>query len=284
MPSGCNWEPHTSPVVVGGIGGSGTRVVAQLLIDLGFNMGSDLNASLDDLGFTALFKRLDLWPLSAHTAELTEALCIYMTSRGARAPQGITLADHCRRTERLIDALAKDNQWRECGAVTDRLPTLCQIADLQPYWGWKEPNTSIVLPFLLQAIPEMKYIHVVRDGRDMALSSNKNQLQLWGEVLLGRRIDVQSPEDALDYWCVVHERIFGLLAAYPQQVLLIKLESLLDDAPRSLGSVVEFLGLKALGDSSELLGRFTKPRSLGRFRDVSMAVTRQQIQTLERLG
>ena len=130
----------------------------------------------------------------------------------------------------------------------------------------------------------MKYIHVVRDGRDMALSSNKNQLQLWGEVLLGRRIDVQSPEDALDYWCAVHERIFGLLAAYPQQVLLIKLESLLGDAPRSLGSVVEFLGLKALSDSSELLSRFTKPGSLGRFRDVSMAVTRQQIQTLERLG
>ena len=52
-----------APVVVGGVGGSGTRVVAQLLIELGFDMGSDLNESLDDLGFTALFKRRNLWPL-----------------------------------------------------------------------------------------------------------------------------------------------------------------------------------------------------------------------------
>ena len=53
----CPVVSDAAPVVVGGIGGSGTRVFAQLLRDLGFDMGSDLNESLDDLGFTALFKR-----------------------------------------------------------------------------------------------------------------------------------------------------------------------------------------------------------------------------------
>ena len=58
-----------APVVIGGIGGSGTRVVG-LLQQLGFDIGSDLNDSLDDLSFTALFKRPALWPLCEHIDQL----------------------------------------------------------------------------------------------------------------------------------------------------------------------------------------------------------------------
>ena len=47
---------------------------AQLLQSLDFDMGSDLNESLDDLGFTALFKRPSLWPLEDHVLQLNEAL------------------------------------------------------------------------------------------------------------------------------------------------------------------------------------------------------------------
>ena len=47
----------TNPIAVGGVGGSGTRVVANFLEMLGFDMGSDINESLDNLTFTLLFKR-----------------------------------------------------------------------------------------------------------------------------------------------------------------------------------------------------------------------------------
>lgn len=45
------------PVVVGGVGGSGTRVIAQILMKMGFFMGSDLNDANDNLWFALLFKR-----------------------------------------------------------------------------------------------------------------------------------------------------------------------------------------------------------------------------------
>lgn len=45
------------PVVIGGVGGSGTRVVAELLENLGFYIGSDLNTASDNLTYTLLFKR-----------------------------------------------------------------------------------------------------------------------------------------------------------------------------------------------------------------------------------
>ena len=48
---------HTHPVVIGGVGGSGTRLIAQCLNELGFFLGPDLNEANDNLWFTLLFKR-----------------------------------------------------------------------------------------------------------------------------------------------------------------------------------------------------------------------------------
>ena len=78
----CPSLSDAAPVVVGGVGGSGTRVIAQLLQSLDFDMGSDLNESLDDLSFTALFKRPSLWPIDQHLPQLEEALDVYLASRG----------------------------------------------------------------------------------------------------------------------------------------------------------------------------------------------------------
>ena len=49
-----------SPVAIGGVGGSGTRLIAQLLMELGVYMGSDRNDANDNLWFTLLFKRIEI--------------------------------------------------------------------------------------------------------------------------------------------------------------------------------------------------------------------------------
>ena len=51
----------SSPYIcVGGIGGSGTRVIAMILSSIGINMGNDLNEAFDNLTFTLLFKRQNI--------------------------------------------------------------------------------------------------------------------------------------------------------------------------------------------------------------------------------
>jgi hypothetical protein len=37
-------------------------------------------------------------------------------------------------------------------------------------WGWKEPNTHVVLDRLWAELPRLKYVHVRRHGLDMAFS------------------------------------------------------------------------------------------------------------------
>ena len=103
----------TAPVVIGGIGGSGTRVVAGLLQQLGFDIGSDLNDSLDDLSFTALFKRPALWPLCEHLDQLTVALATYLTARGHPTPPEVTSADQSGRAQLLLNDIDSEIAWQE---------------------------------------------------------------------------------------------------------------------------------------------------------------------------
>ena len=49
--------PLSGPLVIGALGGSGTRVVAQVFMDAGYHMGHDLNSANDNLTFTLLCKR-----------------------------------------------------------------------------------------------------------------------------------------------------------------------------------------------------------------------------------
>lgn len=37
-------------------------------------------------------------------------------------------------------------------------------------WGWKYPETLFVMPVVKQLFPKTKFIHVIRDGRDVCLS------------------------------------------------------------------------------------------------------------------
>ena len=69
---------QTPPVAIGGIGGSGTRVVVEILQDLGYYVGDDLNPALDNLLFTLLFKRRSLWPPESHRPEIDGLLAMFL--------------------------------------------------------------------------------------------------------------------------------------------------------------------------------------------------------------
>ena len=275
-----------SPIAIGGVGGSGTRVVAHLMEEIGFDMGRDLNHSLDDLCFTALFKRKTLWPIEENIAELTEALQIYLTARGQPTPQKTSLASHQKRAHVILQTLSNEGSWQDGGSVMDRQDALTTMARGSVLWGWKEPNTHILLPFLFQALPNMKYMHVIRNGLDMAYSANQNQLDLWGEELLGRRTSNRNPSDALDYWCRVNERLLSFLPDAGERILIIRFESLLQSPENVLEKMSEFLGLEF---TAKTLARWKRalstPTSLGRHtQQAPLSVDEEQTKLLAQFG
>jgi hypothetical protein len=229
--------PTDAPIAIGGVGGSGTRVVAEILREAGFHMGADRNSACDNLWFTLLFKRMEALDLSEqHFGELVDILRWAMTGAPS-APHGMI-----ERLEKLgaIDRPQHKSEW-----LLERAASLAAAKGMPDNccrWGWKEPNTHVFISRLWQHLPELKYVHVVRHGLDMAYSKNQNQLHLWGSYFLGSPGE-DSLKRRLSYWCVVHKRIQSLAAANPERVLWLDYDKLCIDPIPELNRLAEFVGI-----------------------------------------
>lgn len=252
------WRQYNNPVVIGGIGGSGTRLIAECLKELGFHLGSDLNEANDNLWFTLLFKRIEILSSSDEEFdELLEILVIGMT--GAN--------DFTRRQVDRINALAaKDRDTLSAAWLRQRSKTLMarrpqMTADSS--WGWKEPNSHIILDRLLKRLDNMKYIHVVRNGLDMAFSDNQNQLRLWGSLFLREPFGI-TPYSSLKYWCIVHRRILAMGLSMHNNFLFLNYDDFCLNPAKGIRQLCDFLGLEVDDRANKLVGLIHSPISIGR--------------------
>ena len=259
-------DRRSSPLAIGGIGGSGTRVIARLLLELGHDMGSDLNDSLDNLWFTLLFKRLE-WLDPTNQAEFSLAIQIFGSIMAGGAPLG-------RQQKALIKRLARErraehpSRWLQDRAATLRAAT-GQARSVRG-WGWKEPNTHVFLRHFLAHWPAMRYIHVMRHGMDMALSANQNQLMLWGSYFLGAVITDPTPRQSLAYWCEVHRRVLQTTQGMHDRFLLLNYDEFCARPREGLQKLLDFLKSPTKGKNLDrLTGLISVPESVGRYRNLA---------------
>jgi hypothetical protein len=209
MTSGSEVVPdgYGQPLVIAGIGGSGTRVAAQLLIELGFYLGDDLNEALDNLTSTFLFKRPRWYGRTAPrqrridaaarpfarsmtvggTPPLRERLTILGAELGTM-PRGI---DRLGRRRGLHWAPERARRLRSSSGHD---PTRAAG------WGWKEPNAMLLLEELDTAFPQLRFIHVLRDPEQIAHGHNHTMLHNWS-----RHLGVEPPRrnhTRLDRMCL----------------------------------------------------------------------------------
>lgn len=272
-----------APVAIGGVGGSGTRVVAAILTRLGFFMGHDTNPANDNLAFTLLFKRSALWPLEKNRSQIERAIRIFLNAMYFRQPLAAADISYL---ESLADA-ARFNAPREWLLQRVRRLVDCPAAGGPPeIWGWKEPNTHIFLPSLVEQIPRLRYIHVMRHGLDMAYSKNQAQLQFWGEALTGIPDTSNSPEDSFRYWCAVHSRVARAGKRMGNNFLLLNFDEFCTHPDAGLEALLQFLGKTPDTEPmDELTEMVVRPDSIGRYlgRD-RISASARDIELLQALG
>ncbi len=261
-----------SPVVIGGVGGSGTRLIAETLRDLGIYLGNDLNAASDNLWFTLLFKRAALFPDENNLSEMNQAFDLFLNVMTHE--RRLTPGDHEYLSQLAIeDRLQHPKDWLKLRVLSMQAELdgeQSKLADGVP-WGWKEPNSHFFVPYLASRIPALRYIHVVRHGLDMAFSENQNQLAFWGERLLGRPVDVSDPSDSLNYWCCVHERVKAYADRLQGRFLWIDFDRFCAEPEKQMPKLLEFLGVSG-GDVATLSLDVEPPASTGRFRDRDLSI------------
>ncbi len=241
------------PVAIGGVGGSGTRVVADTLRQCGWYLGSDLNDAGDNLWFTLLFKHLGA--VSMPDEQFDRLVDLFVSRMLSGAVSDPTAG------QVIGPLVARDSAQHSVDWFAQRAERLLAVdpgAAGAP-WGWKEPNTHLVLDRLDRAITGLRYVHVARSGLDMALSDNQNQARLWG-AMLGAPYD-GTPRASLRYWCAAHRRVLSVGAAMGDRFLFVRYEDLCDDPRGELGRLLEFCGVQDADAAADRLAEGVRPPS-----------------------
>ncbi len=247
------------PVAVGGIGGSGTRLVAQMLSASGYFLGADLNEASDNLWFTLLFKRPDILACTDREyADLCEIFVKGMVGGGE------FIGDEREIVQRLAATGRDQHDAKWLQERADTLLSHHMPRDADERWGWKEPNTHVVLDRLIRAFRGMQYIFVSRHGLDMAVSSNQNQPQLWGPTFLGEPF-AATPRYSLRYWCFMHRRVMAIGEEMGERFLFLKYDDLCRDQSPELARLCRFVGVSEPTVPQRLLNLVTPPTTIGRY-------------------
>lgn len=271
-----------APVAIGGVGGSGTRLIASIVQKLGFYMGSDLNDSMDNLLFTLLFKRSELWPPENNQEELE-----YLTRLFTQYMHG---QKYTKRDLHYLESLAaKERLQHTSNWLKERVEHFLAHSsehNANTSWGWKEPNTHIFMPAISKLIPNLKYIHVMRHGLDMAYSSNQNQMNLWGKEVFGKNFNVSLGEPSFRYWAWAHRRVATFRKKLGNRFLILNFENFCSSPRDSINQIAKFLEVQVSNKEIEALANGIKaPETKGRYlRFLDFEPNNSDIKSLESLG
>jgi hypothetical protein len=242
------------PIGVGAVGGSGTRLLVEVLNLSGVAMATPRNRAGDALEWP---------PFRDLMAE--QAL--------AKQPRDLLMHNILHAFERVL-------RFRR------------HTLGLEGRVGWKVPETFHWLEDMGAFFPGMQYVHLMRHGLDMAYSGNQNQASNWAERI-GVRLALGGdgrvlPASMLDYWLEANERALESAArCMPGRCLVIRFEELCRDPETVLGELMAFLRLDT-GDGhlARLAALVQQPGSVGRYRhrDWQAEFSATQLARLERLG
>ncbi|NLU39526.1 MAG: sulfotransferase [Bacteroidales bacterium] len=264
------------PIVIGGIGGSGTRVVAQILKEFNVFIGEDLNEPLDNLSYTLLFKRRK-WFYKNHNnqKEIFKGIRILEKSMLHKNPR-LTLSEFCFLLKSTFSMYINGHNHLKDGKGKWALQRYRKIIegcdfDENKYigWGWKEPNSHLILPYLYEYFPNMKYIHTIRNGLDMAFSSNQQQLYNWATLfnISQPKNSECLPAKSFEYWMKANKSVvdFGRRMG-TNRFYLLNFDSLCESPKDEIAKLLVFLELKVCDKILENLYRLpTTPITSGRF-------------------
>lgn len=145
------YTPTSPTLIVGGSDGSGTRAIAKTLKSLGVDMKMDDKQTFD-----------------VHAPDRSQGWTrlVNMVLNETRSTN-YEIDDLSNKTRSKLLMLLRNGFWKTVKAY--RLTKSQPLNLTGIFVAFKAPATMVLLPLLKEVIGPVKFIHVVRDGRDIAL-------------------------------------------------------------------------------------------------------------------
>jgi glycosyltransferase involved in cell wall biosynthesis len=115
-------------------------------------------------------------------------------------------------------------------------------AEGKPRWAEKTPHNVLYMVALGEIFPEARFIHVLRDGRDVTCSLLTMD---WFDPSTGRKVDyVETMTGAARYWrdMVTEARRQAAHPSLTGRVLEVRYEALVTETAATMRQILEFLG------------------------------------------
>jgi hypothetical protein len=204
---------NSLPIVIAGMHRSGTSLMASCLQALGVDVGSNL------------------MPANAHNQkgyfEDVEFVDLHRAIFRAACP-------------------AEDAGWPEVGYTESEQLDMARVAPFTeaakqliearrdlPIWGWKDPRTTLLLPFWHELLPNARYVLVYRHPWDVA-----DSLYRRGDSIIATR-----PDYAYRIWTYYNRRMLAFYNAHREQCLLVSTNALSNQMEKVVRLLEEKLGL-----------------------------------------
>jgi hypothetical protein len=263
---------QASPVVVIGMHRSGTRLAVEILDKLGVFMGADRQADAESVAFMLANEEIlrqcgAFWsePMSAH---------FLLAQPGA--------------AESLADVAEEELEPRfEAYAGRSEGPLAASAHDVPPF-GWKDPRNTFTLPVWKQLFPNLRVLHILRHGVDVAASlarrhaaalraATGEQVPSALTVIRDHALGVRSSRrgwtlaEALTMWEQYVEKAREECAALGERALEVRYEDLLARPHQVIPAVARFCGVALPAEPGALLPALEPGRAFAFRHDAELA-------------
>jgi hypothetical protein len=263
------------PLIVLGMHRSGTSLTVRLLVDLGIHMGSWLSRDAESVHFQRLNRRV----YGAARSKWAAVDPLVEKMRSSAFVDGQTQATERALLDRRVmyrRPVIADFFGRELWEAIGRGES--------PAWGWKDPRTILTFPIWLSIFPQARWVHILRNGIDVAISIHRRSLKQYRK-LRNRLFPIDFSAQMLDFEDCFHlwEKCLSFALEHKPlipagQYMELRYEDLLAEPEVHLRQLLEFAGHSV---SEEAMARACQRINAGRLDNARHAVQyREQIPAL----
>jgi hypothetical protein len=181
---------------------------------------------------------------------------------------------HTRSLNYRLDDLPAEVRERALARLQESANAYCGRFDVgRGLWGFKGPRSMYVLPYLHRLFPGMTFLHLIRDGRDMAISRNHGQVRKHYAAVFGEAPGDESNVAAAQLWSKANlEANAWCRANLPDRHMIVRYEQLCNEPTETIAQILNLLRWPFTQDRLSQLASPIRPSpGIGRWRSTAGA-------------